>query len=188
MLPFIAEISKVLFGTATENDVRNQQAGVDKAIQLENLNARELNHIGNTLKKAKVIHEENFGFNLEAVMANTGVVQNISMAFGQYTVHKNIEDQLLCSTQKLQLLLVQLDLQFKFFISVVIALRNGVLRPTLVTYNKMLFFKDILSGHLIDKQVHLLSVSEMFKSVGLYTTSALVGNVLIVTLRVPIHS
>ena len=38
------------------------------------------------------------GFNLEAVMANTGAVQNISMAFGRYTVRKHIEEQLLNST------------------------------------------------------------------------------------------
>ena len=62
------------------------------------------------------------GFNLEAVMANTGAVQNISMAFGQYTVLKNIEEQLLSSTRELQLILVQLDLQFKLLISDVIAL------------------------------------------------------------------
>ena len=110
MLPFIGEISKVLFGTAAENDVRNQQVGVDKAIQVGNFNARELNNIGNALTKATVIHKENMGFNLEAVIANTGAVQNISMAFGRYTVRKNIEEQLLRSTHKLQLILVQLDL------------------------------------------------------------------------------
>ena len=63
-------------------------------------------------------------------MANTGAVQNISMAFDRYTVHKNIEEQLLGSTWKLQLILVQLELQFKLLISDVIALRNGVLQPT----------------------------------------------------------
>ena len=52
----------------------------------------------------------------------------------------------------------------------------------------MLHFKEILSGHLIDKHVHLPSVLEMVKSVRLYTTPALVANVLIVTLHVPIHS
>ena len=67
------------------------------------------------------------GFNLEAVIANTGVVQNIPMAFGRYTVRKNIEEQLLSSTRKLQLILVQLDLQFKMLIPDVIARRNGVL-------------------------------------------------------------
>ena len=33
LLPFIGEMSNVLFGTATEKDVRNQQVGVDKAVQ-----------------------------------------------------------------------------------------------------------------------------------------------------------
>ena len=98
LLPFIGEISNVLFGTATENDVRNQQVGVDKAIQIGNINARELNYLGNALKKAMVIHKENMGFNLEAVMANTRAVQNISMAFGRYTVRKHTEEQLLSST------------------------------------------------------------------------------------------
>ena len=188
LLPFIGKISKVLFGTAPENNVCNQQVGVDMAIQLGNLNAREINYIGRSLKEAMVIHKENMGFNLEAVMANTGAVQNISMALGRYTVHKNIEKLLLRSNCKLQIILVQLDLQFKLLISDVIALRNGVLRPTLVTYDVMLHFKEILSGHLIDKQVHLPLISEMFKSVRLYTTLTLVGNVLIVTLHVPIHS
>ena len=93
-----------------------------------------------------VIHKENLGFNLEAVMANTGAVQNISMAFGRYTVRKNIKEQLLRSTLKLQLILLQLDLQFNLLISNVIALRNGVLRPTLVTYDEMLHFKDVNCG------------------------------------------
>ena len=128
------------------------------------------------------------GFNLEAVMANTGAVQNISMAFGRYTVRKHIEEQLLSSTRKLQLILLQLDLQFKLLISDVIALTNGVLRPTLVTYDEMLHFMEILRAHLTDKQVHLPTVSEMFQSVRLYTTPALVGNVRIVTFRVPLHS
>ena len=128
------------------------------------------------------------GFNLEAVMANTGAVQNISMAFRQYTVRKHIEEQLLSSTQKLQLILLQLDLQFKLLISDVIALTNGVLRPTLVTYDEMLHFMEILSAHLTDKQVRLPTVSELFQSVRLYITPALVGNVLIVTFRVPFHS
>ena len=91
LLPFIGELSNVLFGTATEKDVRNQQVGVDKAVQIGNINARELNYLGNALKQAMVIHKENLGFNLEAVMANTGAVQNISMAFGRYTVRKHIE-------------------------------------------------------------------------------------------------
>ena len=91
LLPFIGEMSNVLFGTATEKDVRNQQVGVDKAVQIGNINARELNYLGNALKQAMVIHKENLGFNLEAVMANTGAVQNISMAFGRYTVRKHIE-------------------------------------------------------------------------------------------------
>ena len=122
------------------------------------------------------------------MIANTGAVQNISMAFGRYTVPKNIEEQLLRSTRKLQLILVQLDLHFKLLISDVIALGSCVLRPTLVTYDEMLHFKEILSAHLIDKQLDLPLVSEMFKSVRLYTTPARVGNVLIITLRVPIHS
>ena len=72
LLPFIGDISKVLFGTATQNEVCNQQVGVDKAIQVGNLNARELNNIGNALKKAMVIHKENMGFDLEAVGQTTG--------------------------------------------------------------------------------------------------------------------
>ena len=128
------------------------------------------------------------GFNLEAVMANTGAVQNISMAFGRYTVRKHIEEELLSSTRKLQLILLQLDLQVQLLISDVIALKNGVLRPTLVTYDEMLQFMGILSAHLTDKQFRLPTVSEMFQSVRLYTTPALVGNVLIVTLRVPLHN
>ena len=68
-----------------------------------------------------------------------------------------------------------------------IALTNGVLRPTLVTYDEMLHFMEIPSVHLTDKQIRLPTVSEMFKSVRLYTTPALVGNVLIVTFRVPLH-
>ena len=127
-------MSNVLFGTATEKDVRNQQVGVDKAVQIGNINARELKYLGN------------------AVMANTGAVQNISMAFGRYTVCKHIEEQLLSSTRKLQLILLQLDLQFQLLISDVIAFKNGVLRPTLVTYDEMLQFMEILSAHLTDKQ------------------------------------
>ena len=109
-----------------------------------------------------------------AVIANTG-------AFGRYTVRKHIEEQLLSSTRKLQLILLQLDLRFQLLISDVIALTNGVLRPTLLTYDEMLHFMEILSAHLTDKQVRLLTVSEMFQSVRLYTTPTLVGNVLIVT-------
>ena len=99
-------MSNVLFRTATEKDVGNQQVGVDKAVQIGNINARELKYLGNALKEAMVIHKENMGFNLEAVMANTGAVQNISMAFGRYTVRKHIEEQLLSSTRKLQLILL----------------------------------------------------------------------------------
>ena len=168
-------MSNVLFGTATEKDVRNQQVGVDKAVQIGNINARELKYLGNALKEAMVIHKENMGFNLEAVMANTGAVQNISMAFGRYTVRKHIEEELLSSTRKLQLILLQLDLQVQLLISDVIALKNGVLRPTLVTYDEMLQFMGILSAHLTDKQFRLPTVSEMFQSVRLYTTPALVG-------------
>ena len=53
-LPFTGEISKVSFGTATENDVRNQQIGIDLADSLANLNDRELKFLGNSLKRAKV--------------------------------------------------------------------------------------------------------------------------------------
>ena len=95
-----------IIGTATEKDVHNQQVGFDKAVQIGNINARELNYLGNALKEAMVIHKENMGFNLEAVMANTGAVQNISMAFGQYAVCKHMEEQLLSSTWKLQLILL----------------------------------------------------------------------------------
>ena len=179
-------MSNVLFGTATEKDVRNQQVGVGKAVQIGNINARELKYLGNALREAMVIPKENMGFNLEAVMANTGVVQN--MAFGRYTVRKHIEKQLISSTRKLQLMLLQLDLQFQLLISDVIALKNGVLRPTLVTYDEMLHFMEILSPHLTDKQVRLPTVSEMFQSVQLYTSPALVENVLIVTFCVPLHS
>ena len=144
MLPFIGEISKVIFGTTTENDVSTQQVGVDKAICIRNLNARELNYLGNALKKATVIYKENnMDFNLEAVMANTGAVQNSSMAFGRYTVLKNIEEQLLSSTWKLQLILIQLDLYLTLLISDVIDLRNCFFRPTLVTYDQMLHFKEL---------------------------------------------
>ena len=181
-------MSNVLFGTATEKDVRNQQVGVIKAVQIGNINARVLKYSGNALKEAMVIHKENMGFNLEAVMANTGAVPNISMAFGRYTVRKHTEEQLLSSTRKLQLILLQLDLHVQLLIFDVIALTNGVLRPTLVTYDEMLHLMEILSAHLTDKQVRLPTVPEMFQSVLLYTTPALVGNVLIVTFCVPLHS
>ena len=81
VLSFIGEISKVLFGTATENDVCQQQVSANQALTLANLNARELNYLGSVFKKAIVIHKENMGINLEAVMANTAAVKNISMAF-----------------------------------------------------------------------------------------------------------
>ena len=48
--------------------------------------------------------------------------------------------------------------------------------------DEMLHFMEIFNAHLTDKQVRLPTVSEMFQSVRLYTTPALVGNVLIVTL------
>ena len=144
-------MSNVLFGTATKKDVPNQQVGVDKAVQIKNINARELKYLGNALKEAMVIHKENMGFNLEALMANTGAVQNISMAFGRYTVRKHIEEQLLSSTRKLQLILLQIDLELQLLISDVIALTNGVLRPTLVTYGEMLYFMEILSAHLTNE-------------------------------------
>ena len=81
VLSFIGEISKVLFGTATENDVCQQQVSANQALTLANLNARELNYLGSVFKKAIVIHKENMGINLEAVMANMAAVKNISMAF-----------------------------------------------------------------------------------------------------------
>ena len=55
LLPLIGEMSNVLFGTATEKDVRNQQVGVDKAIQIGNINAQELKYLGNALREAMVI-------------------------------------------------------------------------------------------------------------------------------------
>ena len=99
-------MSNVLFGTATEKDVRNQQVGVDKAVQIGNINARELKYIGNALKEAMVIH-------------------NSQERFKKYQWH--IEEELLSSTRKLQLILLQLDLQVQLLISDVIALKNGVL-------------------------------------------------------------
>ena len=59
-------MSNVLFGTATEKDVRNQQVGVDKAFQIGNINTQVLKYSGNALKEAMVIHKENMAFNLEA--------------------------------------------------------------------------------------------------------------------------
>ena len=126
------------------------------------------------------------GINLEAVMANTGAVQNMLMAFGQYTVRKRIQEQLISMTRKLELISLQLDDQFQTLLSDVIALTTGVLQPTLVTFQEMLQFKAILEGHVIDKQFQLPSVSQIFKTASLYTRPALVGNVLILTLRVPL--
>ena len=125
VLPFIGEISKVLLGTATDNDVHQQQFGVNQALTLANINAKELNYLGSVLKKAIVIHKENMGINLEAVMANTAAVQNISMAFGRYTVRKHIQEQLISMTKKLKLTLLQLDVQFQTLLSDVIALTTG---------------------------------------------------------------
>ena len=78
-------MSNVSFGTATEQDVRNQQVGVDKAFQIGNINARDLKYLGNALKEEMVIYKENMGFNLEAVMANTGAVQNINVIWPIYS-------------------------------------------------------------------------------------------------------
>ena len=158
VLPFIGEISKVLFGT-TENDVHQQQIGVNHALTLANINAKELNYLGSVLKKALVIHKDNMGINLEAVIANTAAVQNISMAFSQYTVWKRIQEQLISMTRKLELISPQLDVQFQTLLSDVIALTTGVLRPTLVTFQEMLQFKAILEGQATDKQFQLPSVS-----------------------------
>ena len=185
VLPFIGEISKVLFGT-TENDVHQQQIGVNHALTLANINAKELNYLGSVLKKAIVIHKENTGINLEAVMANTAAVQNISMAFGRYTVRKRIQEQLISRTRKLELISLRLDVQFQTLLSDVIALTTGVLRPTLVTFQEMLQFKAILEGQVIDKQFQLPSFSQIFKMASLYTRPILFGNVLILTLRVPL--
>ena len=44
------------------------------------------------------------GINLEAVMANTAAVQNISMAFDRYTVWKRNQEQLISMTGKLELI------------------------------------------------------------------------------------
>ena len=87
VLPFIGE--SFIFVTATENDVCQQQLGVNQALTLANLNTRQLNYLGSVLMKAILIHKENMGITLEAVMANTAAVQNISMAFGRYTVFRN---------------------------------------------------------------------------------------------------
>ena len=113
-----------------------RQPGVNQALTLANINAKELNYLGSVLKKADVIHKENMGINLEAVMANTAAVQNIPMAFGRYTVRKRIQEQLISMTRKLELILLQLDVQFQTLLSDVIALTTGILRPTLVTSKK----------------------------------------------------
>ena len=67
------------------------------------------------------------GINLEAVMANTAAVQNISMAFGQYTVHKRIQEQLITMTSTLELISFQVDVQFQRLLSDMIALKTGIL-------------------------------------------------------------
>ena len=134
VLPFIGEISKVLFRTATENDVHQQQLGVNQALTLANINGKELNYLGSVLKKAIVIHKDNMGINLEAVMANTAAVQNILMAFDRYTMQKRIQEQFISMTKKLELISLQLDVQFQTLLSDLIALTTGVLQPTLVTY------------------------------------------------------
>ena len=89
-------------------------------------------------------------------------------------------------TSKLELISFQLDVQFQRLLSDVIALKTGVLRPTLVTFQEMLQFKAILKGQVIDKQFQLPFVSQIFKKASLYTRPVLVGNVLILTLRVPL--
>ena len=186
VLPFIGEISKVSFWTKTENDVHQQQHGVNQALTLANINAKELNYLGSVLKKALVIHKVNMGINLEAVMVDTAAVQNILMAFGRYTVRKRIQEQLISMTKKLELISLQFDVQFQTLLSDVNALTTGVLRPTLVTFQGMLQFKAILEGQAIDQQFPLTSVSQKFKTASLYTRPVLVGNVLILTLRVPL--
>ena len=115
-----------------------------------------------------------------------GAVQNISIAFGRYTVRKSIQEQLITMTSKLELILFQLDVQFQRLLSDVIDLKTGVLRPTLVTFQEMLQFKAILKGQVIDKQFQLPSDSQIFKTASLYTRPVLIGNVLILTLRVPL--
>ena len=131
--------------------IRNQHVGNDEAIQLGNLNARELNYLGNTLKKQWLFIRK-IWVSIWKQLWPTQEWSKISqwhLADIQFV--KNIEEQLLSSTRKLQLILVQLDLQFKLLISNGIVLRNVVLRPTLVSFDEMLHFKGILSGHLIDK-------------------------------------
>ena len=89
-------------------------------------------------------------------------------------------------TRKLELISLRLDVQFQTLLSDVIALTTGVLRLTLVTFQEMLQFKAILEGQVIDKQFQLPSVSQIFKTASLYTRPVLFGNVLILTLRVPL--
>ena len=89
-------------------------------------------------------------------------------------------------TRKLELVSLRLDVQFQTLLSDVIALTTGVLRPTLVTFQEMLQFKAILEGQVMDKQFQLPSVSLIFKRASLYTRPVLIGNVLILTLRVPL--
>ena len=118
---------KFYFGRKTENDVHQQQLGVNQALTLANINAKELNYLGSVLKKALVIQKENMGINLEAVMANTAAVQNILMTFGRYTVRKRIQEQLISMTKKLELISLQFDVQFQMLLSDVNALTTGVL-------------------------------------------------------------
>ena len=107
------------------------------------------------------------GFNLEAAMANTGVVQNSSLVFGRYTVCKNIKEQLLSRTRKLKLILFKIDVQYKCSL-ILLHLEMVCCEPG------WLHFKEILSSHLSEKQIHLPTVSQMFRTARLYTILALV--------------
>ena len=82
-------------------------------------------------------------------------------------MHKHIHEQLVSMTRKLELILFQLDVQFQRLLSDEIALKTGVLRSTLVTFQQMLQFKANLEGQVIDKQFQLPSVSQIFNMASL---------------------
>ena len=72
LMLFVGELSKVVFGTATENDLINQKVGIDHVLRVGKTFTWEIQYIGDTLKRAMVIYKANMVFNLKLILANTG--------------------------------------------------------------------------------------------------------------------
>lgn len=195
LLPFVGQLSEILFGTATVRDLHQQKAFLKRLSVGEDTSARQIKILGQTMIAALNITRRDIDLQMRSIEQNTQFLLNMSKSMDINQLRSSMRDQIRGDYLRIELDTIQLQNQLTQLRNEMFALMENKVNPTLLSFEQTRAILNsaatlLKTTNVRGQNLRLPTVSELYGHICLFSEPKLIREEykLVLNVKIPLIS